>query len=315
MLAGLLLAATLLGAVAHADDTVKLAIGQIDTWNSQPPVLGERAGIFKKHGIVVENFATQGGGESLQAVISGAADIGIGTGTLGVLRAFANGAPLRIIGAGFTGVGDFYWYVRADSSIRSLQDATNGNTIAYSTNGSSSHSVVRGFAQELGVKAIPTATGGQPATLTQVMSRQIDIGWAAPPFGLKEVEEGRIRVVASGNDVPSLRNQTVRVEIINANVWNRRRDVMLRFVCAYRAVLEWMFSDPPAVKYYAEQYGWPEKLVELTRDKFQTKQAKQFDRISDMDAMMAEAVKLKFLDKPLSREQLAELIQIPPPDK
>jgi len=28
---------------------------------------------------------------------------------------------------------------------------------------------------------------------------------------------------------------------------------------------------------------------------------------------MAQAVRLKFLDKPLSKEQLAELIQIPPP--
>jgi hypothetical protein len=28
---------------------------------------------------------------------------------------------------------------------------------------------------------------------------------------------------------------------------------------------------------------------------------------------MAQAVRLKFLDKPLGKEQLAELIQIPPP--
>ena len=34
---------------------------------------------------------------------------------------------------------------------------------------------------------------------------------------------------------------------------------------------------------------------------------------NDLDAVMAQAVRLKFLDKPLSKEQLAELIQIPPP--
>jgi NitT/TauT family transport system substrate-binding protein len=49
--------------------------------------------------------------------------------------------------------------------------------------------------------------------LTQVMSRQIDIGWATPPFGLKEDNEGKIRIIANGNDVPTLRNQTVRVEV------------------------------------------------------------------------------------------------------
>jgi hypothetical protein len=35
------------------------------------------------------------------------------------------------------------------------------------------------------------------------------------------------------------------------------------------------------------------------------------DRLSDLDTVMADAVTLKFLDKPLSKEQLDELIQIP----
>ena len=73
------------------------------------------------------------------------------------------------------------------------------------------------FIKELGVKAKPTATGGPPATLTAVMSGQIDIGWAAPPFGLKEIKEGKIRIVARGSDVPSLKGQTVRVLIVNAD--------------------------------------------------------------------------------------------------
>ena len=45
----------------------------------------------------------------------------------------------------------------------------------------------------------------------------------------------------------------------------------------------------------------------------QTKAAMRNDRLSDLDAVMAQAVRLKFLDKPLSKEQFAELIQIPPP--
>jgi hypothetical protein len=32
-----------------------------------------------------------------------------------------------------------------------------------------------------------------------------------------------------------------------------------------------------------------------------------------VDAIMADGVKLKFLDAPLTKAQLAELIQIPPP--
>ena len=133
---------------------------------------------------MLENVGTQGAGETIQAVISGSADIGAGVGVAGVMRAFSKGAPVRILAPTFTGTGDLYWYVKADSKIQSLKDATAENTIAYSTNGSSSNNIVVAFVSELGAKAKPTATGGPAGTLTAVMSGQVDIGWAAPPFGL-----------------------------------------------------------------------------------------------------------------------------------
>lgn len=49
---------------AMAEEKLKVSIGQMDTWVNQAPVLGERVGIFKKHGIALENFATQGSGET-----------------------------------------------------------------------------------------------------------------------------------------------------------------------------------------------------------------------------------------------------------
>ena len=66
----------LLATAASAQDKIKVAIGQIDAWANQIPTLGMQAGIFQKHGIELENFGTQGAGETLQAVISGSADIG-----------------------------------------------------------------------------------------------------------------------------------------------------------------------------------------------------------------------------------------------
>jgi NitT/TauT family transport system substrate-binding protein len=306
------LAALLLSAVsAGADDVLKVAIGQMDTWVNQAAVLGQRVGIFKKHGIVLENFATQGSGETLQAVISNAAQVGIGVGTLGVLRAYSKGAPIRIVGASFTGVGDLYWYVRADSPIAKLADATAANTIAFSSNGSSVHNVVLAFVGDLGLKAKAAQTGGLAPTLTQVMSGQIDIGWATPPFGLKEAEEGKVRIIANGNDVASLRDQTVRVEIVSEATW-KNQDLMKRLMRGYRESLDWMFADPRAVSLYSEAVGVSETLVRSSIDKFALKPAKQIDRISGIDAIMAEGVKFKFLDKPLSKEQLADLIQILP---
>src|SRR5215471_19039345 len=107
---------------ASAEDTLKVVIGQINNWENQAPTLGQDAGIFKKHGLVLENTGTQGAGETIQAVISGSADIGGGVGAAGAMRAFAKGAPVRILAPAFTGTGDLYWYVKSDSKLQNLKD-------------------------------------------------------------------------------------------------------------------------------------------------------------------------------------------------
>ncbi len=241
-LASALAAPAFAPAPLRADDTVKVAIGQINNWENQAPTLGQDAGIFKKYGLTLETFGTAGAGETLQPIISGSADIGIGVGVAGAMRAFAGGAPVRILAPAFTGSSDLFWYVRADSPIKALADATPANTVAYSTNGSSSHNLVLAFVDELGLKAKPTPTGSPPATLTAVMSGQIDIGWSAPPIGLQEVKDGRLRLIARGSDAPSLRGQTVRVTVVNANFLKQRPDVAARFVKAYRETVDWMYS-------------------------------------------------------------------------
>src|SRR4051812_27536107 len=212
-----------LAQAATAQDTLKIAIGQINNWENQAPTLGQDAGIFKKYNLSLENFGTAGAGETVQAVISGSAELGGGVGVGGVMRAYSKGAPVRILLPAYTGTSDLYWYVKADSPIKSLQDATASNTVAYSTSGSSSNNIVIAFVEELGLKAKPTATGGLPGTLTSVMSGQIDIGWGAPPFGVKEINEGKIRVIARGSDIPSLRGQTVRTVIVNADALAKKK--------------------------------------------------------------------------------------------
>jgi NitT/TauT family transport system substrate-binding protein len=312
---GLVVPLALAGSSASAEDTLKLVIGQINNWENQAPTLGQDAGIFKKHGLVLENTGTQGAGETIQAVISGSADIGAGVGAAGVMRAFSKGAPVRILAPAFTGTGDLYWYVKADSKIKSLKDAVPENTIAYSTNGSSSNNIVVAFVQELGAKAKPTATGGPAATLTAVMSGQVDIGWAAPPFGLQEIKDGKIRIVARGSDVPSLRGQTVRTLIVNANSLRTKRDAIMRFMDAYREAVDWMYSDPKALEMYSKKMNRPVALLKESMEKFQPKATMQTDQFADLDGAIRDAVKLKFLDKPLTKEQIAELLQIPPRKK
>jgi NitT/TauT family transport system substrate-binding protein len=219
---------------------------------------------------------------------------------------------VRILLPAFTGTGDLYWYVKADSPIKSLKDTTDKHTIAYSTSGSSSNNIVVAFVQELGAKAKPTATGGPPGTLTAVMSGQIDIGWAAPPFGVKEIKDGKIRIIARGSDVPSLKGQTVRTIIVNADALKNKKDAIMRFVKAYRETVDWMYSDPKALSMYAQKIKADEAVLKESLAEFHPKSAMQTDQMADLDGAVADAVKLKFLDKPLTKEQLGELLQIPP---
>ncbi|HEY7301674.1 MAG TPA: ABC transporter substrate-binding protein [Xanthobacteraceae bacterium] len=296
---------------ARAQDHLNVVVGQINNWEQQPPIFARDTGIFKKYNLDVNIVGSQGAGETIQAVIS-SADIGTGVGVAGAMRAFARGAPVRILLPAFTGTGDLYWYVRSDSPLKSVKDATASNTVAYSTSGSSSNNLVLAFVEELGLKAKPTATGGPAATLTAVMSGQIDIGWAAPPFGVKELREGKIRILVRGSDAPSLRGQTVRSVIVNANSLATRKDAVLRFAKAYREGVDYMYSDPRALATYAAKMNLDEGLIRESVQQFHPKSALQTDEMKDMDGIQRDAVRLKFLDRPLTQQQLAEFIQIPP---
>ncbi len=289
---------------AAGEDTLKIALGQRGNWESAVPELGQRVGIFKKHGLVVDILWTQGGGETQMAVISGAVDVGHGVGTGGVMGAYAKGAPVRAIANATTGASDLSWYVPMSSPIRSLKD---GKTIAYSTTGSSTHLIVLGFIKHFQLMATPVATGSPTSTFTQTMSGQVDIGWSSPQIAARYMEDGKIRIIAYGSDIPSVREQTVRIQIVNTATLAAKRDAIHRYVDAYRETIDWMYSDPAALKVYAEWANLPENLAKRIRDEFFPKEALIPQRLSGLDAAMEDAISLKILSGPLSKEQLGEL--------
>ena len=305
-----LLAAVLMLAAANAlaADTLKLAIGQRGNWENAAPELGQKAGFFSKHGLTLELLYTQGAGETLQAVISGSVDIGIGVGTAGVLGAFAKGAPVRAIANSMTGADDLVWDVPSASPIKTLKDAS-GKTIAYSTTGSSTNLAVLAFIRESGVPIKPVATGSPAGTFTQTMSGQVDIGWSSPPFGVEALQQGRIRIVARESDIAAFRNQTVRLMIANTATAEQRRDAINRFLQAYRETLDWMYSNPAAIKAYAEWVGVSESLALQVRDQFFPKENLRLERLSGLDEAMADSVSLKFLPAPLTKAQQDELFK------
>jgi NitT/TauT family transport system substrate-binding protein len=295
--------------LACAQDVLKVAIPQRGSWDAGVAELGKRGGIFKKHGIDLDVLFTQAGPESIQAVIGGSIDIATAAGISNAVGTYAKGAPVRIIGSEMIGGHDLYWYVPANSPIQKIEEF-NGKSVAYSLNGSSSHAALLALIAEYKLSAKPVSTGNIAATITSTMSGQVDVGFGAAPFGLDLVEEGKTRIIATGGDVASLRTRTVRVNLTNVNNIKTRADVLARFNRAYQETVDWMYSDPAALKHYAEYSGLPEKIILRVRSLI-PKESLATGKIEGIDQVMADAVAGKFIPTPLSAEQVKELIQIP----
>jgi NitT/TauT family transport system substrate-binding protein len=300
---GILLAASLFIAVqssaSHAEDTLRLAIGQHGNWDTAVSELGQRAGIFAKHGLNLDIIYTQGTGETLQATIGGR----------GALGAFSKGAPIRAIASASTGASDLFWYVPADSPIKTFTD-TSGKNVAISTNGSSTHTVLLGLERRHGVKVKTVPSGSPSPTFTLVMSGQIDVGWSSPPFALDALGQKKIRIVARGSEVPELADQTVRLIVVSTGVLGAKKPLLQRYLAAYRETLDWLYGNPAGLKAYSEWAGIPEELTKQLPTDFYPKDMMLPERISGIDKVMADAVTFKYLSAPLPEEKLREFFQV-----
>jgi len=298
------------GAACHAEDQLKIAVGGRGIGETFVTEVGSKAGLFKQHNLVLDIFYTDGGGETQQAVISNSAQIGIAAGFLGAIGVFAKGAPVRVIGGSYTGGAQVFWFVPANSAIKGPQDLE-GKTVAYSNNGSSTHAGVLALQKHYKLNFKPTATGNAAATMTATMSGQVDVGWAGAPFGVAELEAGKTRLIMKSSDAPDFDKQTSRVIIANADELKARPDVFARFMRGYRDSLAWIYSTPAGLEAYAAFAKLSQATAKRALEEFLPPAAVSPDRISGIDEVMADAISFKFIAAPLSKEQLAELIQIP----
>jgi NitT/TauT family transport system substrate-binding protein len=308
--AGIVVLAALLAAAGARADTVRLAVPQKGAWDTSISEWGAKQGFFKEQGIDLDIVYTEGGATTEQAVISGSVDMAVATGTLGIISAYVKGLPVRIVSAEVTGVPDMYFFALAKSGIRSIADA-HGKTIAYSNPGSSSNLVTLALLKHYGITdAKPVAGGSIQGVFTQVMSGQIDIGHSVPPLGLPEQKSGAIVVIAHGNDVPEIRDQTVRVNVANLIFLQQHRDTVVRFMKAYDKSLNWAYSgDPKVVEYYAAGMN---VTPELAREamKFYDKGSVYPYAVKGLDRTLQDALDFKRIPKKMVADDVKGLIDI-----
>jgi NitT/TauT family transport system substrate-binding protein len=300
-------AGALLAGPAVAQDKVRAAIGQRGLFDTYFIPLGVEIGAYKKEKIDVDITWTRGGAETLQAVITDSADLAVANGILGVIGAASKGAPVKIVSAQITGVPDLFWYVKADSAVKTMKDM-NGRTMGYSRPGSSTHLVALALAEHAGVKPKFVSAGGVPDTRTQVMSGQIDAGWSSPPFNLDLVNEGKVRIVGRGTDLTAMNEQTVRVNVASVKFLKDKRDLARRFFKVYHETIEWVYANPEKAAASYAVFAKVTPDIALQTVKTFPKASVQGWPVKGLKQNIQEAVENKQLDKPMAEADAEKLL-------
>jgi NitT/TauT family transport system substrate-binding protein len=175
ILATVLLAAAALSAPARAGSALRVGKASPVSDAIIPVNVGDKLGIFKKHGLDLEIIEFNGGGKMAQGMAAGAIDIADGAGT--EMAFVAKGAPMIAVcestsNAPFLGVG-----VPWDSPVKSLADLK-GKVIGVSSTGSfsdwSAHELSRtqGWGDN-GVKSVSIG-GGPSSALAALRTHLVD---------------------------------------------------------------------------------------------------------------------------------------------
>ncbi len=295
-----------------AQQKLKVAVPQKGFWDSSWIEFGEAAGFFKEAGLEVEVFYTEGGAQTVATVVSGSVDIAMSNGILGALGTYVKGGdatPYRIISAEMTGAHELFWWVKADSPIKSLKDA-DGKTIAFSSPGSSSNLILLTLLKAAGSKAKPTATGGAPGTYTQTMTGQIDIGWSVVPFALKDVEDGKARIIARASDAKELANQTIRANLANVNSLKTKREAITKFMQVVHKSIDWAYTNPQAIDIFARNMKVTREIAKKAVDEFYPKSAMQIGEIRDVARSLQDALEYKFIPSAKTPKDVEGLFDI-----
>src|SRR5918996_341825 len=279
-----------------------------------PVYVAHEKGFYRENNIDVDAVFTRGGGENVQAVVSGDAQIGLGTGTLAVISAFVKKAPIKIAAAEITGL-DAFWYAQSNTPIRKLEDLA-GKKIAYSRPGASSHMAVLAIADQIKAKGLkpaePVSLGGIPEVYTSVRTGQADAGWSVAPFQLDRVEKGELRVVVKGDEITALREITPRVHFVNNDFAAKNPDAVRGFFRAQQRDLDYMFDhkeETAKIWIRRAELKFPESAVLKTWD-YYNKAAMTLKPIRGLQATIEDGIRNKFLTQPLTQAEINNLIDL-----
>ena len=294
--------------VRAAPERFVVSKGHQDGWDALVTTFGVRKGFFRDKGLEIEIVEIDTGAPTLQAVVAGSVDIAVSVGVAGLMAAGMKGAPVKMISANFTGASDFVWYVRADSPLKSFKDIGTETTVAYSSNGSSSQMIALALLKQAGVTGKAVAAGNTAAALTQVMTGQINVGYDGNGgMGVAEFQHGDVRIIATGGDLVSFRDETVRGIVVTEATFAARRDQLARFLEAYQQTIDWMYRDPEALQWFADRAKVSAAEAKRVVDQIYPASALRLGPVRLLDQSIAQAIEFKRIPQAPTGEQIAKM--------
>lgn len=318
--------AALLAASACAapggDDATAEGLTQVDIAFSNPTIfttglpyyVAEDQGFYEDAGLSVDATFTGGGSETVQAVVSGSADIGTETSGASAIGAFTSDAPIKIVSASTTGL-DLQWFAEADSGLQDRSDLA-GKRMGYSSTGSSSHVGVLALSELLeseGLNPIQAeAIGGPPDNLTAVQTDQIAAGWTQPPFFLDQVANGELVLVADGSEIGDYADVAMRVIIGNTPWLEENPEAATAFLETHARAWDWIFENPEeavAIWKEAAELETSEEVLVTSFDYYEREELR-IEPLDGRDVLIEDAVKFGFAEEPLTDDEVDELFDL-----
>ena len=277
--------------------------------------VAKEKGFFKEVGLDVDTVIVSGGGENVQAVVSGSVQIALATGPFAVMSAFQKGAPVKILSAEMTGTRDMYWYSLANSPYRKMEDLA-GKRVAFTAPGSSSHQAVLALVDQFKARGLaapqPMALGRIPDIFTSIKTGQAEAGFAVPPLFMDRVEKGEIQIVLRGEEIEKLRDVTIRVNFANADWVEKNPETVRAFFRAYSKTLDFMLENRAETAKIWIRHG-KLNLSEATVLKaidFYTRASLAFKPVKGIPIIVEDGIKFNFLKQPLTQAEMERLIDL-----
>lgn len=275
-LPGVLVASLLIssawGAPVRASEPLSVGKADANSTAFLPVHVGEKLGVFTKHGVEIKVSDFTGGSKMSQAMTAGSVDIGLGAGT--EMALVAKGAPMLAVCDIMSPISIIGIAVPWDSALHALGDLK-GKKIGISSPGSLTDWLAKQLAAHQGweMDAVERVAIGNAAAAAIAGFRtnaiDADIAVTSNIFNWEEKREGRLLASAS-SFVGNIAAGTIYA---TQHVMTSDPDALRKFLAAWEETIDYVAAHKAeTVKIESEVTGYSEgvmtKEYELTAGKF-----------------------------------------------